>query len=318
MTKLAFFEGRIVPIEDAHVSIQCNTLHYGTGCFGGLRAYWNQEHAELYAFRLLDHYRRFLDSARLLLCEFDYSPEQLRDITIELLRRERWREDVYIRPLAYKDDGISRLWLHDASDKVAIFTQPYDKYIAADSGAKVCVSSWRRVDDTAIPARGKANGAYINSALIKSEAMLNGFDDAIVLNQNGHVSEGSAANFMMVRNGDVITPPVTANILEGITRRSLITLLREELELNVVEREIDRSELYLAEEAFFCGTGVQIAAIGSIDHRTVGEGTAGPITQRLRDLFYRVLRGEVSTYRHWLSPVTSDGDDDQLADQKEA
>ena len=305
MTKLAYFEGRIVPIAEANVSIRCNTLHYGTGCFGGLRAYWNEEHKQLYAFRLLDHYRRFLDSARLLLCEFEYTPAQLRDITLDLLRREGWREDVYIRPLAYKDDDIFRLWLHDGTDKVAIFTQPYDKYISADAGAKVCVSSWRRVDDTAIPARGKTNGAYVNSALIKSEAMLNGFDDAIVLNQNGHVSEGSVANFMMVRNGDVITPPVTANILEGITRRSLITLLREELGLNVIEREIDRSELYLAEEAFLCGTGVQIAAIASIDHRVLGQGGTGPVTQQLRDLFVRVLRGEVAEYMDWLSPVLS-------------
>lgn len=305
MTKLAYFEGQIIPIEQATVSIRCNTLHYGTGCFGGLRAYWNEDHQQLYAFRLLDHYRRFLDSARFLLCEFEYTAEQLRDITLELLRREGWCEDVYIRPLAYKDDGIFRLWLHDATDKVAIFTQPYDKFISADAGAKVCVSSWRRVDDTAIPARGKTNGAYVNSALIKSEAMLNGFDDALVLNQNGHVSEGSAANFMMVRNGEVITPPITANILEGITRRSLITLLREELGLSVIEREIDRSELYLAEEAFFCGTGVQIAAIASIDHRVIGQGVAGAVTLQLRDLFFRILRGEVDEYMDWLTPVLS-------------
>lgn len=303
MTTLAYFEGGIVPIAEAAVSIQCNTLHYGTGCFGGLRAYWNAEHEQLYAFRLLDHYRRFLDSARLLMCDFAQTPEQLRDISLDLLRREGWREDVYIRPLAYKDDGIFRLWLHDAQDKIAIFTQPYDKFIAADTSARVCVSSWRRVDDAALPARGKLNGAYVNSALIKSEAMLNGFDDAIVLNQDGHVSEGSAANFMMIRNGDVITPPVTANILEGITRRSLIALLREQLGVTVIEREIDRSELYLADEAFLCGTGVQIAAIASIDHRSIGRGGSGPITQKLRDIFFRVLRGEVAEYRNWLSPV---------------
>lgn len=304
MTGLAYFDGKIVPIAEANVSITCNTLHYGTGCFGGLRAYWNESHQQLYAFRLLDHYTRFLDSAKLLMFRFDYTPEQLRDITLDLLRREGWRQNVYIRPLAYKDDGIFRLWLHDGTDKIAIFTQPYDKYIAADSGAKVCVSSWRRTDDTAIPARGKTNGAYVNSALIKSEAMLNGFDDAIVLNQDGHVSEGSAANFMMVRHGVVITPPVTANILEGITRRSLITLIREDLGVEVVEREIDRTELYLAEEAFLCGTGVQIAAIGSIDHRIIGQGGTGPITHRVRELFYRVLHGEEKKYADWLTPVS--------------
>jgi branched-chain amino acid aminotransferase len=303
MAGLAYFGGRIVPIAEATVSITCNTLHYGTGCFGGLRAYWNENHQRLYAFRLLEHYQRFLDSAKLLMFRFDHTPEQLRDITLELLSREGWRQNVYIRPLAYKDDGIFKLWLHDGTDKITIFTQPYDKYIAADAGARVCVSSWRRVDDTAIPARGKTNGAYVNSALIKTEAMLNGFDDAIVLNQDGHVAEGSVANFMMVRNGIVITPPVTANILEGIVRRSLITLIREELGVEVIEREIDRTELYLADEALLCGTGVQIAAIGSIDHRIVGQGGTGPITHRLRELFYRVLRGEEAKYVDWLSPV---------------
>lgn len=213
-------------------------------------------------------------------------------MTPELLSREGWRQNVYIRPLAYKDDDIFKLWLHEGRDKIAIFSQPYDKYIAADTEARVCVSSWRRVDDTAIPARGKINGAYVNSALIKSEAMLNGFDDAIVLNQDGHVSEGSAANFMMVRHGVVITPMVTANLLEGITRHSLVTLIRDELRLQVVEREIDRSELYLADDAFFCGTGAQIAAIGSIDHRMIGQGIMGPITQQLSKLSFRVLRGE--------------------------
>lgn len=303
MTGLAYFEGKIVPIAEATVSITCNTLHYGTGCFGGIRAYWNENHQQLYAFRLLDHYERFLDSAKLLMFSFDYTREQLRDITLDLLSRERWRQNVYIRPVAYKDDDIFKLWLHDGTDKIAIFTQPYDKYIAADSGAKVCVSSWRRIDDTAIPARGKANGAYVNSALIKTEAMLNGFDDAIVLNQDGHVSEGTVANLMIVRDGVVITPSVTANILEGITRRSLITLIREELGVEVVEREIDRTELYLADEAFLCGSGVQIAAIGSIDHRIIGQGGTGPITYGLRELFYRVLRGEEAKYVDWLTPV---------------
>jgi branched-chain amino acid aminotransferase len=177
------------------------------------------------------------------------------------------------------------------------------KYIESDKGAKVCVSSWRRVDDTAIPARGKINGTYVNSALVKTDAMLSGYDEAIVLNQNGHVSEASAANFMLVRDGVVITPPVTANLLEGVTRRTLIQLMRDELGLDVVEREIDRSELYIADEAFFCGTGVQIAAIGSIDHRQLGDGSTGPITQQIRDLYFRVVMGEEPRYMHWLSPV---------------
>lgn len=303
MTTLAYFEGDIVPIGEAAVSITCSTLHYGTGCFGGLRAYWNEDHGQLYGFRLIDHYRRFLNSAKLLRCELDLTPEQLSEITIELLSREGWRENVYIRPLAYKDDDIFKVWLHGGQDKVAIFSQRVGTYIKSSGGAKVCVSSWRRVDDTAIPARGKLNGAYVNSALVKSEAMLNGFDDAIVLNQDGHVSEGSAANLMIVRHGAVITPPVTANLLEGITRQSLITLIREELDIEVVERNIDRSELYVADEAFFCGTGVQIVPIGSIDHHNIGQCGIGSITAQLQELYQRVLRGDEPKYQNWLTPI---------------
>ena len=303
MTTLAYFEGNIVPIAEACVSVTCSTLHYGTGCFGGLRAYWNEEQEQLYGFRWIDHYRRFLNSAKLIRCSVDLSAEQLRDITIALLSREGWRENVYIRPLAYKDDDIFKVWLHESRDKVAIFSQRMGQYIPSNGAAKICVSSWRRVDDTAIPARGKINGAYVNSALVKTDAMLSGFDDAIVLNQDGHVSEASAANVMIVRDGVVITPPVTANVLEGITRHSLITLIREELGLDVVEREIDRTELYLADEAFLCGTGVEMVAIGFIDHRTIGQGGTGPITQRLHELFGRVLRGEEAKYMSWLSPI---------------
>jgi branched-chain amino acid aminotransferase len=303
MTTLAYFEGEFVPIDQAKVSITCNTLHYGTGCFGGIRGYWNDDHGRLYAFRLTDHYKRLLNSAKLLLCELDTSPEQLADITVELLSREGWQQNCYVRPIVYKDDDVFRVWLHDSNDKIAIFSQAVGKYLAADTGAKVCVSAWRRVDDTALPARGKVNGAYVNSALVKSDAVLSGFDEAIVLNQDGHVSEGSAANFMMIRDGVLITPPVTSNLLEGITRRTIIQLAQDELGIAVMERDIDRTELYIADEAFFCGTGVQVAAIGSIDHRQVGQGGTGPITQQLRDLYFRVVTGQVDKYMDWLTPV---------------
>ena len=302
MTTLAYFEGEFVPIEQAHVSIACNTLHYGTGCFGGIRAYWNEGREQLYLFRVKDHYERVLNSAKLLFCELDYTVEQLAELTVELLSREGWRENVYIRPLVYKDDGIFRVWLHDSNDKVAIFSQSVGSYIKAE-GLSVGVSSWRRADDTTMPARGKINGTYVNSALAKSDAILSGFDEAILLNQDGHVSEASAANLMIVRKGVVITPPVTANILEGITRRTVMQLLHDELGLEVVERNIDRSELYLADEAFFCGTGVQIAAIGSVDHRAVGDGETGPITQQITDLYARVVTGEEAKYMDWLTPI---------------
>jgi branched-chain amino acid aminotransferase len=303
MTTLAFFEGSIVPVEQATISITNHTFHYGTGCFAGIRGYWNEEREQLYVFRLEDHFERFLNSAKLLHSVIEYSNQQLQQFTLELLRQEGWKENVYIRPIAYKDEGVFRVWLHDANDKVAIFSQPTGAYLRADSGIKVCVSSWRRVDDTAIPARGKVNGTYVNSSLAKSDAMLSGFDEAILLNQDGHVSEATAANFMMVRKGTLITPPVTANLLEGVVRKSLVEMARDRLGLEVEEREIDRSELYLADEAFFCGTGVQMAAISSIDHRTIGDGEKGPITLQIGDLLQRVLTGEEPEYQHWLTPV---------------
>ena len=303
MTTLAFFEGEIIPIDQAKVSITNHTLHYGTGCFAGIRAYWNQDQQQLYVFRLADHYERFLNSVRFLHGVIDYSNEQLQEITLTLLRKEGWKQNVYIRPIAYKDEGFYRVWLHDAKDKVAISSQAVDHYLGKDQGVRVTVSSWRRVDDTAIPARGKVNGAYVNSSLAKSDAMLSGFDEAILLNQDGHVSEASAANFMMVRNGILITPPVTANLLEGVVRRSLIELARDRLNIPVEEREIDRSELYIADEAFFCGTGVQMAAISSIDHRQIGDGGKGPITRQIDEWFCRILLGEEADYRHWLTAV---------------
>lgn len=303
MTTLAYFEGSIVPIEKAKIGINNNSLHYGIGCFAGIRAYWNEQQKQLYVFRIGDHYERFLASAKLLRCRLDHTVESLCEITVDLLAREGWRENAYIRPMAYKDEDIFRLWLHDSNDQVAIFTQPYGGFLPLDKAIHVCVSSWRRVDDTAIPARGKVNGTYVNSALAKSDAMLSGFDEAILLNQDGHVSEATAANFMIVRKGVIVTPPVTDNLLEGITRRSLIELAQEELNVEVVERQIDRSELYIADEAFFCGTGVQLSAIGSIDHRQVGDAGIGPITKSLGELQHRVLIGEVKKYASWLTPV---------------
>ncbi len=303
MTKYAFFQGRIVPIEQAKVSIMTHTFNYGTGAFAGIRGYWNAEQEQLYVFRILDHYRRFLNSGKFLLAQVDYTPEQLAEVTVELLAKEGWQQDCYVRPLLYKADEVIGVRLHNLRDEVAIFSLPFGKYIQDEEGAKVCTSSWRRVDDTAIPARGKLIGSYINSALIKSEAMLNGFDEAIVLNQDGHVAEGSAENLFMVRNGVLITTPVHSNILEGITRRTIMQLAREELDIPVVVRTIDRSELYVADEAFFCGTGVQIVAIASVDHRPVGTGRMGPITQRIRDLYFRIVRGQEPKFMDWLTPI---------------
>jgi branched-chain amino acid aminotransferase len=302
-TRFAFFKGEIVPVEEAKVSIRTHTFNYGTGCFEGIRGYWNEHDEQLLVFKLREHYERFLDSCRILMIDLPYSADELGRVTLELLRREGFREDTYIRPLAYKSDEIIGVRLHDLHDEVAIFATPFGRYVEAEEGARVHVSSWRRIGDNAMPARGKIVGAYVNSAFSKTEALLNGYDEAIVLTRDGHVSEGSAANVFIVRDGVVITPPVTDEILEGITRKVIMGLCRDELGLEVLERSIDRSELYIADEVFFTGTGVQVAAIVEIDDRKVGDGRMGPVVDGLRDLYFDIVRGRVPRYRDWCTPV---------------
>jgi len=302
-TKYAFFEGSIVPIQKAKVSIMTHAFNYGTGCFEGIRAYWNESQEQLYVFRLKEHYERLLHSCKIILISLPYTVDELCSFTLELLRKEGFREDTYIRPLAYKADSGVGVRLHDLKDEFAIFATPFGKYIEREEGAKVGVSSWRRINDNSVPARAKITGAYINSALIKTDALMNGFDEAIVLTQEGHVSEGSAENLFIVRDGKLVTSPVTDDILEGITRTTLIELAERELGVETIERPIDRTELYVADEAFFCGTGVQIVAISEIDHRPVGTGNIGPIVSRLRDLYFSIARGEREEYSPWVSPV---------------
>lgn len=299
----AYFQGKIVPYSEAKVGVLTHALNYGTAAFGGVRAYWNDETKQLYIFRPADHYRRFLNSCKLLMMNLEQTPESLTKLTVELLRADDYHQDVYVRPLAYKSDEIIGVKLHGLHEELSICAIPFDKYIADDTNAHVTISSWRRVDDNIIPARGKISGAYANSAFIKSDAALSGFDDALVLTQEGHVSEGSAMNFFMVRDGILITPPVTENILEGITRRSVIELARQELNLTVMERPVDRTEVYLCEELFLTGTAAQITAVTRVDHRLVADGKMGPITGRLYGMFQDILRGRSPKYTHWVTPV---------------
>jgi branched-chain amino acid aminotransferase len=303
MPEYAFFKGQIVPIGEAKVSVMTHGFNYGTGCFEGLRAYWNAEEEELYVFRMKEHYERMHRSSRILRIDLAYSADELGEITLELLRKEGYRQDTYVRPLAYKADEVIGVRLHDLSDDLAIFAVPFGRYIEKEEGAHVCISAWRRVDDNAVPARAKITGGYINSAFAKTDAVLSGYDEALVLTETGHISEGSAENFFMVRNGELITPPVTSNILEGITRDTIIKLAWEEMGLRTVQRSIDRSEIYICEEAFLVGTGVQVAAITQVEHRPIGSGVIGPVVTRLRELYFDVVRGRNPKYKHWLAPV---------------
>ena len=299
LPKHVFFEGKIVPFEDAKISVATHALHYGTGVFGGIRGYWNDEKKKLYVFRPYDHYRRLLNSGRMMNMHIPYDEESLIQLTLDLIRTEGWQTDIYIRPFIYKADLGIGVRLHDVKDELTIFSMPFKLYVKNDTNAHVTVSSWRRIDDNMIPARGKVSGAYANSALIKTDAARAGFDEALVLNQNGHISEGSAMNVFMVRDGEVITPPVTDNILEGITRRTVMDLAKNELGLPVVERSIDRTELFICDELFMTGSAAQIVAITQVDYRSVGKGEMGPVAGKLREIFDDVARAKNPKYAHW-------------------
>lgn len=302
----AFFKGKFVPLEDANVNIMNNAFMYGTAVFEGIRGYWNERKEEMYVFRMREHFERMQDSMKIMWMEPKYSVDEFCRLTIELLRMNAPRVDTYIRPSGYKAGQKIGPSLEGNPTEFYIFTVPFGDYFHGAQGLNVQISSWRRVEDNAIPARAKIVGAYANTALAKTDALMAGFDECIVLSENGHVSEGSAMNVFMVKKGILITTPITENILEGITRNTIVEFAQAELGLQCVTRQIDRSELYTADELFFCGTGAQIAPIISIDRRTVGTGNAGVISTKIKDLYGQICRGEVAKYTKWLTPVYGD------------
>lgn len=301
-TAWAFFNGEFVPLREAKVSVLTHAFNYGTGVFEGIRAYWNDEQGQLYGLHLLEHYRRLHRSCRVMRLNLPYAPERLVEITLELLRRSGYREDCYVRPLVYMSSELIGVRLHDLESSFTVFAVPFGTYIDIDRGISCGVSSWRRVDDNAIPARSKITGSYVNAALAKTEAQEAGFDEAIVLTNEGHVSEGSAENLFMVRGGTLVTPPVTDNILEGIVRASIMRIARDS-EIPLEVRSIDRTELYIADELFLCGTGAQLSPVTSVDHRMVGTGAVGPITQKLSRVYFDAIRGNGTRYKEWITPV---------------
>lgn len=299
---ICYMDGEYMRLGDANVGILTHALHYGTGVFEGIRAYWDAPAHELFLVRPFEHYARWKKNGGLLRINVPLEAGELCEITAELMRRNHFETNVYIRPIAFKSAervGVSP----DEVDAYAIVALPFGDYLNADNGVHAGVSSWRRIDDNMIPARGKICGAYVNSALASEEARRCGFDEAIFLNESGHVAEGATCNIFMVRNNKLITPPVTENILEGITRDSIVELAHAELSLSVIERPIDRSELYLCDELFFTGTAVGMAPIVRVDHHDVLNAKIGPITAELQRQYVDATRGHMHQYRHWVMPV---------------
>ncbi len=298
---IVYFGGQFVPMHEARVGILTHALHYGTGVFEGIRAYWDEEERELYILRPAEHYRRWKQNCGILRIVVP-PPEDLCAITLELARRNAFHTDLYIRPLAYKSAERIGVAIDD-QDAFAIVAIPFGEYLHSENGLHAGISSWRRIEDNAIPARGKICGAYANSALASDEVRRAGFDEAILLNESGHVTEGATCNLFMVRKRRLITPAVTENVLEGITRSSVMELAQRELGVEIVERPIDRSELYICDELFLTGTAVGVAPVVRVDHRPIGNGAIGPVTRQLRHLYFEATRGHLPAYRKWLLPV---------------
>jgi len=294
-----------MPLEDARVGIMTHALHYGTGAFEGIRGNWNEDEGKTYIFKLKEHYERMLRGAKLLFIDIPYSIDELCEITVEVIQRSGFTEDVYIRPMAYKgEEKVANLNLRALGDSFFCLAVPFGQYIDSDGAISCCIASYRRIDDTMVPPRFKLAGLYLNSILAKTDALSSGFDEAIMLNQDGHVCEGTGENIFVVHGDKIATPTLESNVLPGITRQTVIDLAINELGLKVQERPIDRSELIDADEVFLTGTAAHIQAVGSIDHRLVGSGSVGHLTKSLQDLYFPIVRGQNLKYLHYCTPAS--------------
>ena len=300
-----FFRDSFVPFKDANVSIASSPVLYGLSVYTVFSVNWNVSEQKLYAFRLKDHYNRLVNSAKIM--DFNlFAPawpyEKFEATMLDLVRRNNIKEDALVRATIFVDALIAGTKIHGLPHAFAAYVYPMGQ-ILPRSGVNICVSSWTRNFDNAIPSRAKVNGSYANASLMKNEAILNGYDDALALDTHGHVTEGTVANIFIVRNGTLVTPDVGADILEGITRNSVITIACA-MNIPVEERTIDRSELYIADEAFICGSSARITPILSVDKRPIGAETPGPITKLLMEKYDEAQRGgEFAKQKEWVLPV---------------
>lgn len=304
-----WMDGHVVPWADARIHVSADALLRGANIFEGMRAYWNADERQLYIFKNAEHLRRLRQSAKIMRMSIPYSDEELTQGFLDLIRANRFTDNVHFRPVVYFDNGEPNAW-EPSEIRTGVFVLAYSRPPSPSSkkGIQSCVSSWRRNSDNASPSRIKAAGNYHNSRLAHVDARIKGFGAPIMLNDRGEVAESPSSCFMMVRDGVVITPPVSADILESITRDTLIELYRKELGLEVVERDVDRTELYIADEAFFCGSGAEVVPIVGIDHYPVGDGAVGPLTTRMQDLYSRIVVDKAGPYAKWLLPVYRDSD----------
>ena len=298
-----FFNGEFSRYHDIHLGLMTHALHYGTGVFEGIRAYWNPKQEQLHLLQAPAHYERMRRSANVMRMTVPYSTEELVNFTVDLLRRNEFKSDTYVRPLLYASSEEIGVRLHNLNHSFFIYAIPFGNYVEVEAGIRCMVSTWRRVPDQSLPARAKVTGSYAQSALAKSEAVESGFDEAIVLTVDGHVSEGSAENLFMLKEGVFVTPPVTDDILEGVTRTLLMRVIKDELGMPLVERSIDRTELYTCDELFLCGTGAQISPVIEVDRRPVGSGKVGEFSQELQNIYFGAVRGELTKYKDWTIPV---------------
>lgn len=299
---IVFLNGAFLPETATRVPLLTHSLNYGTGIFEGIRAYHDAATGEMFLFRPRDHFERMRQNVKFLKITLPMSPEDLVHAAAELIRRNALTTDIYVRPLAFKSATKIGVGL-PPEDSFAMIALPMGSYLDTHKGLHCGISSWRRIQDNAIPCRAKICGAYVNSALAAQEARDRGFDEAIFLNDTGHVAEGSAMNIFLVRNGRLITPDVSQGILEGITRDSVMTLANDSGVASIEQRPVDRTELYVADEVFLCGTAAQIAPVTRIDGRAVGAGEPGPITLWLREAYDRIVRGQEPARPGWIEPV---------------
>jgi branched-chain amino acid aminotransferase len=300
---MVYFEGEFRPLADAKVSVLTHAFNYGTGLFEGIRGYYVKEADNVYVFRLEEHIDRFTRNFNILCMEIPESKERISEVCTEVVRRSAFREGVYIRPVCYKSELSLGPAVRGVESRFCCYVIKLGDYVDTKDGLDVAVSSWRRLSDNAIPSRAKTTGSYINSALASSEAKQAGFHEAIFLREDGSVAEGSAMNLFLVQGNQLITPPPTADILVGITRNTVMELAKDQLGMEIVERPVARTELYVSDELFFCGTGAQVAPVRSVDRRLINGGTPGPKTTELQQLYFDVVHGRVEAYRHWLTPV---------------